>query len=387
MNKVESRILKIRELISNSKRPLMFFDTDTDGSCSFLQLREAFPHIKKGFPLSKDDESQARGAEEIEKKTDLVIFFDTPFVKKELIEKIGDRKVIWVDHHNDFGMREFCDSENFVGLNPLWFNENDNRCSSYWAYRIADKKENLFYVAMASVADFYLLDVLRELYEYDRSLFRVLFNITDEKRKEIFAFLDNYTFDDYSVNQKRAEYIHFLSYEGGLILFKYYFDLIFKFEKDEDFAIGALKNIEKLSPAEFKGELVEGKSKYFEKFSLVMDEYKKVYKELSKKAKGEYVYAFHEDTVISFNRQISEELMYRVKECKVVFSAYKKSGKPFVSCSFRGRNFDVNELIQESVNGLNGRGGGHMYAAGCIISSEDFDEFKRRVDEKLKDQN
>ena len=75
---IYSKIYKIRNLIKNSKYPIMFFDCDTDGGTSYLQLKKVFPQIV-GFPMNKDLEKHKRLVEKVSEKTDLIIVFDVPF--------------------------------------------------------------------------------------------------------------------------------------------------------------------------------------------------------------------------------------------------------------------------------------------------------------------
>ena len=224
MDKIEKEIEKIRSMINESKKPLFFFDTDTDGSCSYIQLRNAFPQIKDGFPVSKDDDSQARAVNRIEYDYDLIICFDTPYLSKEFFKRTKDMKVLIVDHHNIVMQDKLDEYKNVYFFNPLRFNSGDERCSSYWAYRVSGREDNLFYAAMASVADFYILDVLKELYEYNPSQFNLLFRISEKKRKELFKFIDEVSYDDRSKQEERATWVKYLSYECDFIVLKYFFD-------------------------------------------------------------------------------------------------------------------------------------------------------------------
>jgi len=377
---LKTSIEKARSLIENSKNPIMFFDTDTDGSCSFLQLISTFPQLKEGYPISKDNDSQVEALGKIYENHDLIIFFDTPFVIDEFFEVIGNRDVLWCDHHIASNQKILKENKNIFSLNPMDFKKADSRCASYWAYRIADNPKNLVWVVMASVADFYLLDVIKELYMIDEKTFNVLFKIDKKKRDELFEFLDTFKFDDTSVNEQRIYWIQFLTYECGLILYKTFFDILFKFEKFEKIQ-RILKGIGKQDLIDFKAELVHGKAGIYEKFHEIMAQYKEVYKKVSKVKDSDLILISHHDKLVSFNRQLSEELAFRRDNWKVIFSAYTKIKMDFYSCSFRGNDFDVNSLITTCLKGLKGQGGGHKLAAGAIVSKQDFDIFKSRVEE------
>ena len=154
--KLNKKINQIRKEIQLSKKPLMFFDIDTDGSTSYLQLKRVFKKII-GYPLDKDFKKQEKILHLINiDNYDLIIIFDLPFLTSQFLEIFKDKKIIWVDHHpsNDPQIiREY----NILHLNPLDYNDNDNRPSCYWAYIISDSLDNLDFVSLGSVSDFFLL--------------------------------------------------------------------------------------------------------------------------------------------------------------------------------------------------------------------------------------
>lgn len=380
---INRRISKIRKAIENSKKPIVFFDTDTDGSCSFLQLKKTFDSISDASPFGKSIQSQNRALECLRDEHDLIIFFDIPYISDEIFDKIKGKNIVWVDHHTTENKEKILEFENILYLNPLDYDKKDHRCSSYWAYRICRRKENLYYAAMASVSDFYLLDVLIDFYYYDKSAFNLLFRISDEKRRELFKFIKSHRFSDENTQKQRAHWIQYLSYDCGLIDYKSFFDLLYKLDEIDPMKV--LKRIEKMTPQDLRTELSAGKSNGFEEFAKVQESYKKyIKKALEENRESTEFIHFHHTGKMSFNRQISEELGYRLKNWKVIFSSYKKDSKDFYSCSFRGNNYDVRSLLLSSLDGLDGQGGGHEFSAGAIVKEKDYKEFKKRVYEKFE---
>ncbi len=381
-------ILKAREMIKNSKNPIMFFDTDSDGSSSFLQLRKLRDF--KGYPLGKDDEFQNEAITQIRKEHDLVIFFDTPHIKSEFFDVIGKRPVLWADHHI-FNKEKISQlqkkNENLFFLNPLNFSQKDSRSSAYWMHRICDDERNLPYAVLGSLSDFYLLDIIIDLYEYDRKVFDSMFDIDNSKREELFDFIRKYSFDDMRVASSRRKWIQYLWYECNFIRFKMFFDILFKSFKPQT-ALLAVEEISKMDFADFKANLVSGKTGVFEKFSHLYWEFRDVYSKILKEVlenSNPLVLVTHSDTSVSFNRQISEELSYRISDFKVIACAYFKDSKEFVSFSFRSKgDVDVNKLVRECGKGLKSQGGGHVASSGCIVDKRDHDEFVRRVKNKFK---
>ena len=381
-------VLKAREMIEDSKNPIMFFDTDSDGCSSFLQLRRLRDF--KGYPLGKDDDFQNEAMSQIREEHDLIIFFDTPHIKSEFFDIIVKLPVLWVDHHI-FNKEKISQlqkrNENLFFLNPLNFSNKDSRSSAYWMHRICDDKRNLPYAVLGSLGDFYLLDIIIDLYEYDREVFDLMFEIDDSKKEELFDFIRKYSFDDMRVVSSRRKWIQYLWYDCNFIRFKMFFDILFKSFKPQ-IAMLAVEEISKMNFVDFKTNLVNGKTGVFEKFSQLYSEFRDVYSKILKEISGKsesLVFVTHSNTSVSFNRQISEELSYRVKDFKVIVCAYFKDSKNFVSFSFRSKgDVDVNDLVRECGKGLKFQGGGHIASSGCIVYKKDYDEFVRRIKDKFE---
>ncbi len=379
---VYSKIYRIRNLIKNSKHPIMFFDCDTDGGTSYLQLKKVFPQIV-GYPMNKDLEKHKRLVEKVSEKTDLIIVFDVPFFFDEILEVLKEKKIVWVDHHLG-NSSEQVKKYKIVHLNPLDFDLNDNRPSSYWAFRVANSKENLFLASLGSVSDFFLLDIIIKFYNHDKKSFNSLFNIEDKKREELFKFIKTHKFNDKRSKEKREYWIRYLTYECKLIDFKNLFDLMYKLKEEEDI-FRALKMISKMDAFELRANINNGKGLLFEEYFEMMKKYKVVLEKaiLENKDNEKMIY-FEYGGRGSFTKTISEELCYKFPKHRVVMIVFKKDKSDYYSMSFRGNNFDVNALVIISLIGLEGNGGGHKFSAGAIVKIKDFDEFKKRVFEKIK---
>src|SRR3989344_3558509 len=89
---------QIKEFLNKSENPLIFFDDDPDGLCSYLLLSRYF---KKGYGViikasPKLDISYLRKVEEY--CPDLVLILDQPSIEQEFVDKINV-PIIWIDHH------------------------------------------------------------------------------------------------------------------------------------------------------------------------------------------------------------------------------------------------------------------------------------------------
>jgi len=379
---LEKRVLEIRNLIKNSKKPVMFFDTDADGCTSYFQLKKAFPKIR-GFYMRK--ENQVDLLNNLEANTDLIIIFDIPFLTEDFFEASKNIPIIWADHHltNSY---ELIKKYDVMHLNPLNYDENDNRPSSYLAYLVSNLKKNLPLACLGSVSDFFVLDILIDLYESDEKSFNLLFKIDDERRLELFDFLKKYKFNDESQREKREFWIKYLTYECNFIDFKNLFDLMFKLgSKDGDEVISnSIKLLQTMSLLDMRANISAGKGLLFEDFVLMKKKYKKILKKTLEKQKDEEFVLFEYKGKSSFTRQIAEELSYRFYKFKVIGVIFKTLGKDYYTGSFRGNNFDVNTLVSNSVKGLDGNGGGHKFAAGCRVHKKDYPIFKERILENFK---
>ena len=274
---LENQIKKIREVIENSKNPVMFFDCDTDGATSYLQLKNVFSKIK-GFPMLKDFKKQKElVANNLNQEVDLLIIFDIPYLLDDFLKLVRitnpNCKIAWVDHHPT-NSKELIDKYNILHLNPLNYDKNDNRAASYLSYLISGKIEkNLEFAVLGSVADFYLLDIIKELEYSNKRTFKILFpNLDNSKKEELFDFIDKYKFNDKRVMKQREYWIRYLTYGAGLIKLKNFFDFLFKFKEDGD-TLRAFKYIEKLSLFNLNIEINANKEFLFENYSNLMKKY------------------------------------------------------------------------------------------------------------------
>jgi len=83
---------------------------------------------------------------------------------------------------------------------------------------------------------------------------------------------------------------------------------------------------------------------------------------------------------MSFTSDLSNELLYRYPD-KVIIIAREKSGE--MKCSLRARNYSLPPIIEKSIQGCRGYGGGHEHACGACIAVEDFDRFLENVSQEL----
>jgi single-stranded DNA-specific DHH superfamily exonuclease len=381
--RLEQRAKSISKLIENSKNPIMFFDADTDGGTSYLQLKNAFPQIK-GFYMPKNFDKQYMQANLVA-KSDLVIFFDIPILREDFLTKVienGGQKMVWVDHHPSNDIRTI-KKYKIINLNPLNYNKKDNRASSYLAYLVSGKKkENLKYVVLGTVADFFLLNVIIDFYNEDKINFKLLINISDAKREELFNFLKSNKYNSPKSKQEREKWIRYLNYETNLGLVKNFIDFIYKLEETEKVS-KAFKIIEKLSLADLIGEINSGKNWPFDE-NLKMKKKYNIFLKDAMKLKDEELIIYEGEGSTPFTKTISEEMCYRFKKWKMIVACFKKTDSDEYRCSLRGNGIEVNKLVDRALEGLNGYGGGHPFAAGATVKNKDFNQFKSNLKKEFE---
>ena len=88
---------EIKSYIEKSENPLIFFDDDSDGLCSYLLIKKYFDK-GKGILVTHSilDESYLKKVQEY--NPDLILLLDKHGISQDLIDKVNV-PIIWVDHH------------------------------------------------------------------------------------------------------------------------------------------------------------------------------------------------------------------------------------------------------------------------------------------------
>lgn len=374
------KIKEIEKIIENSKKPILFYDSDTDGFTSYLQLKKRWSKIL-GFSLSKNFAKQKYEVEKIDFDNDLVLFVDIPFLSDDFLEKIVDKvrfsNIVWIDHHN-LENREVIKKYDICYFNPLDFNLKDNRACSYLCYLIANLKENLFFAVLGSVSDFFLLDIILEFYKEDKKGFEKLLNIKGDFREELFDFLRKYSFSDKRVLKRRNFYIRYLIYETNLKEIRNLIDFVFKLKNSCDIE-KSLNFIEECNFYNILEDINSKKGFVFENYANLKVEYDKLFSRVDFLSLKKDFYIFKYCSKYPFTKTLCEEINYKLDYLKVVGVCATDVDKDYYLCSFRGNNFDVLKMIKSVSKNIRASGGGHKFAVGARVKKEDFDVFVRNI--------
>src|SRR3989344_5115254 len=328
---------EIYKLIEKSENPLIFFDDDPDGLCSYLLIKR---HFRKGNPVvikssPEIDMSYLKKVEEY--SPDIVIILDKPVVSQDFIDKVNV-PLIWIDHHpiNDVGGVNY--------FNPLFNDKDDARPVSYWCYQLT--KENLWIATIGVASDYSLATV--------------------NKFKEEFPDLCEYV--------DHAGKVMFRTKLGKLIMI---YDFILK---NPHYKVLQYVNlIEKINSPY---ELLEGSSKnareIIKVYEKVNKEYQLLVKEALKPQKSRVHIFLYPSGKISLTSELSNEITFKFKNKLIIVGRRKND---VVKLSLRYQKSDLRVMLKNALEGL---GGGHEHACGSHVNIRDFDEFVRRLESYIK---
>jgi single-stranded DNA-specific DHH superfamily exonuclease len=338
----DEQILELRKAITESARPLIFFDDDPDGLCSFLQFyslnNEARGIIfKRAGPL---DSFFIQKVKEFE--PDNIFILDVAEVSQEFLDQLHN--VHWLDHHKPSKLK------NVKYYNPMIKSRGkDNKPVSYFAYQVAAKKDP--WLAMVGcVGDWHIpKDLVKEFRK----------EYPDLLPKEI----------------KRPEDALFSTKVGEI---SKVFSFILKGDNAE--AMACVKTLTRIKdPYEILDHSTSQGKFIWKNFMR----HNKIYEEIKSRVKvseDKILLFSYQDNRTSLTSELSNEILYRNPEkfiiiCRVSNGNYK--------CSLRSSKYKVREILEKALVGLEGFGGGHMHACGCQVSEKDWEVFLENIRKQL----
>jgi single-stranded DNA-specific DHH superfamily exonuclease len=335
----ENQLKELREIFSSSARPVILFDDDADGLTSFLMI---YRHIRegKGIHVKNAPELGPELAQKVnDYGPDLVIIVDVPIVSQEFINKVKT-KIVWVDHH------PLVERKGVSYYNPRAENPADNSPTSYWVYKIL--KENLWIGMIGMVGDWFMPE--QEIIDEFITAFPALLS-PETKKPEVALH-----------NSKLGELIRIIS-----------FNLKGK-------ASDVIKSVKVLTRIKDPNEILEqttpaGKFIY-KKYEKLREKYDALMVSIKIDNKDKLILFKYKSPDYSFSAEISNELIYKHPD-KIVLVVWEYNGE--YKCSLRSTKVNLPALIEKSLEGINGYGGGHDHAAGACIKIEDFEQFVANI--------
>ena len=342
----EKQILEIREHLEKAQNPVFFYDNDADGLCSYILLRR-FIGRGKGVAIRSHttiDEGYAQKAQQL--NADYVFVLDRPHLGEKFVEEIEKLQlpIVWIDHHDG---KDTYDYKNIFTYNPLNGSPASSEPVVYWAYKIANRVEDIWIAIMGCIADHYLPDFAEKF---------------AEKYPEYWSKGIEKPFDAY-YGTEIGRLARALGY--GL--------------KDSITHVVQMQNflIKCKSPADVALEIETSKS-FGKKYRELSKKYNLLLEKAKKEEKEKMVF-FNYGGDLSISAEISNELSY-LYPGKVIVVGYVFG--PFINVSMRGNN--VKAILEKVLSKLeNASGGGHRDAVGARIQSKDLEKFKTEVEKQL----
>jgi len=328
----ENKLKEIRQLLDNSKNPLFFFDDDADGVSSFLLC---YHFVKKGHGVVVNmsphiTKKHLRKVKEY--NPDLVVILDLAEVDQEFIDECPC-KVLWVEHH------QILERSEVTYINPRMWEPQDNKPVTYWIYKALGGP--VWIATLGSVGDWCMPDFLEEFKKKYPDLMEKNINNPEEA---LYNSSFSKLFNIYSFNFKGT-------------------------------ASNALKSIKVLTRINNPYEIIKKTTKEGRFIYKKYDEVNKEYEELLKQAKptGEkFLFFEYKEKKYSFTSEISNYLIAKNPD-KVILVARKRANE--MICSLRSSKHNSLKILQKSLEGVSGHGGGHEKACGAVIKLKDFDRF------------
>jgi hypothetical protein len=339
----EREIEDFRAELMHCKNPLFFFDDDMDGTASFLLLYRLIKE-GRGIIVKSTPELSPVFLQNVENfGPDKVFILDKPLVSQEFIDGCK-QKIFWLDHH------PLQQPQKARYFNPRRENSDDNRPTSYWCYKIANKKEDLWIAMLGIVGDWYMPEFRQEF---------------SEKYPDILP-----------PSVKTVEEALYNSPFGKL--FKIF---SFNLKGTSREAYSSIKIMTRLTnPYEVMNQTTTQGRFLYKKYEKVNVQYEALLKEIPVDS-GKILFFSYTENKMSFTSDLSNELLVRYPE-KFIIIARQKDGE--MKCSMRSATIKVLPILERALVGINGYGGGHDYACGGCIKVEDWERFKENLRREIE---
>lgn len=388
----KNKLEELLSILNSSKNSIyIFYDNDSDGLCSFLQLKNSFNSIKGGHFITKEADVQKIAIDSIHPRTTHILFLDTPSIEQDSLLLLFERnlQVLILDHHSiqSKTLKSYNKEKKILYINPLCYDSHDSRPITYFSYLLSDKtKYNLELALIGSVADFYITPIFLDIY-YDENFSFKDNPLTKNIKKEYFNNLISNLEKDahyYSKNkEENAEIVQMLSYSTYIGTLKQFFDFIFKNTLKSDEHTKLVQSFTSIS--QLLGEINAAQYPPFCEFESYFKKYKKIlakaYKNFENTSNENIsVLIIEHKGKTSYNRQLSENALYD-KDIQVACSLHQKYERAFISGSIRSKpDIDLQVVLNQVFKGENHvKWGGHKQACGFQFPEAFKEKFKSKL--------
>jgi single-stranded DNA-specific DHH superfamily exonuclease len=334
---------EIRDALDASAKPLFFFHDDADGACSFLQLY-AYKGDGKGVIVKSHPKIDSKFLRKVEENgPDTIFVVDIALMEQEFVDS-AKTKIVWIDHHPPqeiHGVRYY---------NPRKHDSKSNPSASYLCYKAVEEK--LWIAVVGSIGDMQwpadLVDEFRDRYP----------NLLP-------------------VGIKTARDALFKSPVGLLVKI-----VNFVLKGTSSDAMKYVKVLTRISEPDEILTQSSSQGKYiYKRYESINHEYEKLLRSAESSATQDPILIFtYQESSMSFSSDLANELIYRHPD-KLIIMCREKSGE--MKCSLRSNKYVLPPLIKQALSGCHGYGGGHEYASGAVVKSEDFGRFMEQLRTQL----
>jgi single-stranded DNA-specific DHH superfamily exonuclease len=342
----KEELVRIKEILDRSQRPMYFFDDDPDGLSSFL-IFYRYIRTGQGIPIKSSPSLGREYAQKVHSYgPDLIIVLDKPQVCEEFFDLVDSNiPILWLDHHEPQNGK--IKKDNIYYFNSRKTKEGYGEPTSYMCYNVVkDEQYDDLWIAMTGFVGDWFLPEKNFINEFERQYPDMLSSKVTEPQQALYE-------------NRIGELVRVFSFlqKGTMAEVK--------------------KNVKILTRIESPYEILDGKSSagrlLFKFYSERKKEYDALMSNALKSADDSKVFVFrYKDSSNSFTSDMSNELLYRFPE-KIIIIAREKSGD--MRMSLRSSKLKIPEVLSKALAGFDGYGGGHENACGCNIKEKDFEQF------------
>jgi len=326
---------EVKKELALAINPLILYDDDPDGLCSFLQVYK-FIGNGHGYIVKKSPRITEEYLNKVEEYgPDKIIILDIVMVDQEFIDKVRV-PIIWIDHH---------DPQNRSGVlyhNPRVKKSDNNIPTSLLCYNAL--KKNLWIATAGAVSDWYFPKTLAKKFSI--------------KYPELLPdSIDNV--EDALFGSKLGKLIRVLAFN-------------LKGKSSDVF-----KSVKILSRIEDPREILDRSTPQGKFIYNRYDKINKIYEHIKKqifevKPDNGFVIFTYSNSSVSTTKELANEALYHFKD-KIILVGRISSGD--VKMSIRSSIKELPDALQHALQGVEGYGGGHEHACGALVKEEDFNQF------------
>lgn len=332
---------QIKDELITCKRPLFFFHDDPDGVSCFLLFYKIVGD-GKGVIIKTTPRIDERFIHKVEEyQPDKIFILDIAMVEQEFLDAVKV-PVIWIDHHAPQKRQKV------KYFNPRVANIEDNLPASHvcWQAVKDDIPEDLWIAAIGSIGDWFMPDFAPEFFEKYPDLLsseiknpdEALFNTKLGVLTKVFSFV---------LNGKATD------------------------------AMKCVKVLTRIkSPYEILNEETSAGKFIFHKYESMNEIYQKLLKKALAKKVPDDIFYFIYSGATSFTKDLANEVLYRYPE-RIIVIGRKKGDE--IKMSIRSGLGPIPPVLEKSLVGLEGYGGGHEYACGAVVKEKDFKKFRSNL--------